>query len=215
MRVIDVFTEPVHAVAASPDGQFLAACAGFLTRVIDWRSGEANVPFGFSFPINQAAFTAAGDWLAIAYSNGLYRLNTVGAPSPVRCRLGILLGRNRDRAGWTLARRDVHGPTTTLPTAAVGTARVAVRHRLRFLVAVRSPRLQSQRRIPGWNQQRYVRVANCHHRRSERTTAHPLPRRWLLCVRARQPDGGVRVGDGVSGDGNARGRCDQPCHLAW
>jgi WD40 repeat protein len=85
MRVIDAFNEPVRALAVSPDGRFLAASAGFLIRVFDWVTGESSIPVGCPVPINQLAFTADGDWLAIAYTSGLYRLNTAGSPSPVRC----------------------------------------------------------------------------------------------------------------------------------
>ena len=92
MRVIQAFDEPVRAIAVSPDGRFLAASAGFVIRVFDWVSGESKTPFGCPVPINQLAFSADGKWLAIAYTNGLYRLNTTGEPSPIRCGAGPFSG---------------------------------------------------------------------------------------------------------------------------
>jgi WD40 repeat protein len=40
MRVIETFTEPVRAIAASPDGRFLAALGRRTLSVHDWASGE-------------------------------------------------------------------------------------------------------------------------------------------------------------------------------
>ena len=117
MRVIQAFDEPVRAVAVSPDGRFLAASAGFLIRVLDWVSGESKTPFGCPVPINQLAFTADGDWLAFAYRNGLYRLNTTGAPSPIRCGVGPFSGAIAICAGWADAgchrRPATHGDANT------------------------------------------------------------------------------------------------------
>jgi WD40 repeat protein len=78
MRVIDVFDEPVRAVALSPDGRFLAASGGFEVALLGWPSGEGIVRVKTPAPIGQLAFTPDGAWLVFAYAGGLFRLPSTG-----------------------------------------------------------------------------------------------------------------------------------------
>ncbi len=74
MRVIEVFDEPVRAVAVSPDSRFVAAAAGFEFAVLSWLSGEVVVRVANPVPISQLAFTTDGNELVFAFREGLFRM---------------------------------------------------------------------------------------------------------------------------------------------
>jgi WD40 repeat protein len=92
MRVIEAFTEPVRAIAASPDGRFLSAASGFELVVFNRLHGDALIRLEYAVPIHQMAFTPDGSWLAFAYTDGLFRLNTMGHAPPERISNASLSG---------------------------------------------------------------------------------------------------------------------------
>jgi WD40 repeat protein len=84
MRVIEVFDEPVRAIAVSPDGRFVAAAAGFDIVTFDWLSGAEALRVESRVPVDQLAFTPDGNWAIFASPGGLFRLPTRPGGVPER-----------------------------------------------------------------------------------------------------------------------------------
>jgi WD40 repeat protein len=76
MRVIEVFSGPVRAVAVSPDGRYLAAASGYVCGVFDLLAGDQIRSLELNEPEIQPVFT--GDpALVIAGRTGLLRTDLV------------------------------------------------------------------------------------------------------------------------------------------
>jgi WD40 repeat protein len=82
MRVIEAFDEPVRAIAASPDGRFLAAASDFEIVALDWASGGEAVRVATRAPVGQLVFAPDGSWVLFASPGGLFRLPTRPGDSP-------------------------------------------------------------------------------------------------------------------------------------
>lgn len=94
MRVIEAFPEGwrVRAVAASPDGRFLAASGLSAVVVMDRLSGEVVVRVAGGGPVAQVAFTADGSRVVFAHGGGLFRLDVAAGARPVPVSGGAFSG---------------------------------------------------------------------------------------------------------------------------
>jgi hypothetical protein len=84
MQLIEVFDEPVRAVAVSSDGRFLAAASGFEVGLLNRLTGALVHRVDCTSPIGQLAITPNGQSVAFAAADGLFRLETSGRPGPFR-----------------------------------------------------------------------------------------------------------------------------------
>jgi WD40 repeat protein len=64
MRIIEVSSTPVRAVAVSPDGRFVAASVDGVLGVFSWMNGEVALRRETSFACTQIAFASDSSWVA-------------------------------------------------------------------------------------------------------------------------------------------------------